>query len=297
MKLLYLLSSVLAVIMAARNSVAQAGEDTAQYSDELVAESAAEAKQLVPKSDYVIELDRAAYHRVLKTYDRVFIEFYANWCAACHGLSPEFDAFAKAAQEQHPQVAIARADISKVEYLSSSYMVSMLPELVYIQRMSPGATPEVRLVSANFTKSDLLDYIGGGWKADKPVGGYTSLWCTPTNMCGHVGGVLGELVVYVDKRFNRFDIPPWTFMAIIVSVTYLVGQVVVSFLARLTRRKYRDQINNEHDDVPKPIPFNEYRSDLAQGTSSVPSTPKAGPKSPTKGSATKRAKGKKSKND
>ncbi|KAJ2895293.1 hypothetical protein GGI21_005172, partial [Coemansia aciculifera] len=233
MQLKYVLAAVVAVF---GSSLAQGKEPAAQYSGELEVEAAAEAKQLVPKSDYVIELDWAEYNRVLKTHDMVFIEFYANWCAACHAMSSEFDAFAKAAHKEYPQVAIARADITKVEYLSSSYMVNMLPELVFVRRPAPGVTPEVRYVTANFTKDDLLDYIGGGWAADKPAGEYTSLWCTPTNLCGHLGGLIGEAVVYLDKRFNRFDIPPWAFMAAFVSVMYLVGQVLVGFLARLMRR-------------------------------------------------------------
>ncbi|KAJ2037598.1 hypothetical protein H4S04_002586 [Coemansia sp. S16] len=282
MKLVYVLSAVLAIIGTARNSLARG--ETAHYSDELEVEAAAEAKQQVPKSDYVVELDRTMYHEVLKTHDQVFIEFYANWCAACHAMSSEFDAFAKAAHKLYPQVAIARADITKVEYLSSSYMVSMLPELVFIRRPSPGVTPEVRYVSANFTKSDLLDYIGGGWTTDKPAGDYTSLWCTPTNLCGHLGGLIGESVVYLDKHFNRFDIPPWAFMAAFVSVLYLVGQVVVGFLSRLLRRNYRARINKKLDDT-------------IQGTASTPSTPKTGSKASSQGSATKRAKNKTSKSD
>ncbi|KAJ2335122.1 hypothetical protein GGI00_001523 [Coemansia sp. RSA 2681] len=286
MKLAFVLSAVLAVFGSARNSLVRADEGAAaQYSGELEVEAAAEAKQQVPKSDHVIELDWSVYNEVLRTHDMVFIEFYANWCAACHAMAPEFDAFAKAAHKEYPQVAIARADITKVEYLSSSYMVSMLPELVFIRRPSPGVTPEVRYVSANFTKSDLLDYIGGGWTADKPAGDYTSMWCTPTNLCGHLGGLIGEAVVYLDKHFNRFDIPPWAFMAAFVSVLYLVGQVVVGYLSRLMRRKYRDRINKKHDD-------------LVQGTATgAHSTPKTGSKPTGQGSATKRAKGKTSKKD
>ncbi|KAJ2804193.1 hypothetical protein H4S07_004284 [Coemansia furcata] len=282
MKLAYLLSAVLAIIGTTRNSLARG--ETAHYSGELEVEAAAEAKQLVPKSDYVIELDRTVYHDVLKTHDMVFIEFYANWCAACHAMSSEFDAFAKAARKEYPQVAIARADITNVEYLSSSYMVSMLPELVFIRRPAPGATPEVRYVSANFTKSELLDYIGRGWAIDKPAGDYTTLWCTPTNFCGHLGGLIGEFVVYLDKHFNRFDIPPWAFMAAFVSVLYLVGQVLVGYLARLIRRKYRAQLNKKLDDA-------------IQAAANGPSTPKAGSKASRQGSATKRAKSKTSKSD
>ncbi|KAJ2744750.1 hypothetical protein GGI20_002719 [Coemansia sp. BCRC 34301] len=280
MKLAYVLSAVLAICGSTRSSLARA-----QHSGELEVEAAAEAKQLVPKSDYVIELDRAVYNEVLKTHDMVFIEFYANWCAACHAMSSEFDAFAKAAHKEYPQVAIARADITKVEYLSSSYMVSMLPELVFIRRPSPGVTPEVRYVSANFTKDDLLDYIGGGWAADKPAGAYTSLWCTPTNLCGHLAGLIGEAVVYLDMHLNRFDIPPWAFMAAFISVLYLVGQVLVGCLSRLVRRRYRDRINKKSDD-------------LVHGASaSAPSASKAGSKPAGQGSATKRVKSKACKGD
>ncbi|KAI8322334.1 hypothetical protein GQ54DRAFT_317206 [Martensiomyces pterosporus] len=267
-----------------------------------IAEEAAQASRLVPKSDFVVELDKSTYLDLLRNHDEIFMEFYANWCSACHGLSPEFNAFAEAARDKYPSVVVARVDITKVEYLSSSFMVGMLPEIVYIRRPAPGATHEVRYSSANFTRDDLLSYVGGGWVEDKPIGGYSTVWCTPTNFCGHIGGLIGEGVVYLDQRFNRFDIPPWAFMAIIVSLIYAVGQMLVAYLARLTRRKYHERINRKHDDAPGVVHFDEYRSDLAVkkddgGTgSNEPSTPTSS-KSARHGSATKRSKSKRSKKD
>ncbi|KAJ2365348.1 hypothetical protein H4S02_003481 [Coemansia sp. RSA 2611] len=290
MKLLHVFAAALAVC-AAGGGQARA-ETTVRYSDELEAKSAAKSKQAVPKSDAVVELDKHTYLDLLKTRDSLLIEFYATWCAACHGLSSEFSAFAEAARKQFPDVVVARADINAVEYLSSSFMVSMLPELVFIHRPMPGATPEVRYVSANFTQSDLLAYIGGRWTEDKPSGSYASLWCTPTNLCGHVGGLLGELVVNVDQRFNPFDIPPWSFMAIVVSVLYLVGQIGVGFLSRSLRRWYHKSITQDaHEVGAKPVYYDEYRSD----TKATPTKSTAKKSQP--GSATKRAKGKRSKKD
>ncbi|KAJ2804083.1 hypothetical protein H4R20_002643 [Coemansia guatemalensis] len=268
-----------------------------QHPDELEAATAAKTKQLVPKSDYVIELDQHKYLDVVSTHDNVLIEFYANWCAACHSLSSDFNAFAEAVHRQYPDVVVARADITKIEYLSSSYMIGLLPELVFIHRSAPGATPEVRYVTANFTKDGLLDYIANGWMEDKPIGGYSTLWCTPTNLCGHIGGLLGELVVVADKRFNPFDIPPWSFMAIIVSVVYLVGQVAVGYLGKVLRRKYHDMIMaNEERSSIKPVYFNEHRADKSGTESEAPSTPPTS-KQPKSGSAAKRAKSKRTKRD
>ncbi|KAJ1821216.1 hypothetical protein LPJ56_003287 [Coemansia sp. RSA 2599] len=289
-------------VMGSKDAVSAAsGSAATRYSDELEAESAAESKKLVPKSDFVVELDKHRYLDLLKTHDEVFVEFYANWCAACHGLAPEFDEFARAANKRFPNVAIARADINKVEYLSSSYMVSILPELVFIRRPEKGATPEVRYVSANFTSEELLDYIGGGWSVDKPVGGYTTLWCTPANICGHVGGLVGEFVVVLDQKFNRWDIPPWAFMAIVVSVVYILGQFTIGCIADRFRKRYHDSINRSDRETAKPVYFDEYRSDAAKSdkkkadASSTPSKSTAKPAKPE--SATKRAKGKRSKKD
>ncbi|KAJ2784111.1 hypothetical protein H4R18_001333 [Coemansia javaensis] len=208
--------------------------------DEKQAKEAAAAGRAVPKSADVIEVaDRHQYAAVVAGHDAVLLELYANWCAACHALAPELDAVAAAARTRHPRVAVARANVAEVEYLATSFMVGALPDLVFLRRPAPAATPEVRRVSANFTADDLLAYIAGGWTADAPVGGYATLWCTPANLCGHLGGLFGDLVVEVDRRFNPFDIPPWTFMAIVISATYLVGQVGVTLLARALARKYR----------------------------------------------------------
>ncbi|KAJ2453159.1 hypothetical protein EV183_002406 [Coemansia sp. RSA 2336] len=282
MKLLHV--AILTVLGTACSWQARA-EGTKQYSDELEAESAARTKQAVPKSDAIVELDKPTYLHLLRTRDSMLIEFYANWCAACHGQASEYSAFAEAARKKFPDVVVARADINEVEYLSSSFMVGVIPELVFLHRPAPGATPEVRYVTANFTKSDLLEYIGGSWKDDTPSGSYASLWCTPTNLCGHVGGLLGELVVNMDRRFNPFNIPPWSFMAIIVSVLYLVGQVAVGMLARQLRAWYHRTINKtENNDSAKPVFYNEYRSDA-----------KPTVKEPQPTSATKRAKSKRTK--
>ncbi|KAI9505710.1 hypothetical protein GGI25_002383 [Coemansia spiralis] len=290
-----------ATIAAVGSTSLSLAKETTQYSDELEAQSAAQEKRLVPKSDYVIELDRPTYFDVLSKHDEVLIEFYANWCMACHGLSPEFDSFAKTAHKQYPKVAIARADINKVEYLSSSFMVDMLPQLVYLRRPNPGITPEVRYVSANFSSSELLDYIGGGWTVDEPSGSYATLWCTPTNLCGHIGGLLGESVILLDQRFNPFDIPPWAFMAIIVSVIYLLGQFVVSIISGRMRNNYRKKISNKNkDDVAKPINFDEYRSDLPANNAEAaqprtPTSSSSATKSPKQsGGSSKRSKGKRS---
>ncbi|KAJ1778127.1 hypothetical protein EV176_005345 [Coemansia sp. RSA 451] len=292
MKIAQVFSAVLAVCTA---GMWQAQASSTQYSGELEAETAAKSKQLVPKSDAVIELDKHTYLELIKTRDNVVIEFYANWCTACHGLAPEFNAFAEAARKQYPDVVVARANIEQVEYLSSSFMVSILPELVFIRRSMPGTTPEVRHISAEFTAQALLAYVGGGFVEDVPIGGYSSMWCTPTNMCGHVGGLLGELVVEVDQKFNPFDIPPWSFMAIIVSVMYLVGQIGTGYLARWLRRWYHAKISEDEHSGVKPVMYDEYRSDTVQTPKPAK---KSQPGSATKsqpGSATKRAKSKRSK--
>lgn len=282
---------------AARNVYVRAEEvEEINYQDEVEAEQAAEVKRMVPSSQYVVELDKPKLRNLLATQDDMLIEFYANWCSACHGLSPEFNDFAEAAHKQYPKAIVARANIVDVEYLSSRFMVSMLPQLVHIHRKEAGMTPEVRYVTANFTKSDLLDYIGGGWTMDQPLGGYRSLWCTPANLCGHVGGLIGEFVVnVVDQKLNKFNMPPWAFMALFVSAIYLVGQIVVGYLAGVTRRSHRQRIiekEKKDHDTPKPVFYDQYRSDLVDGESDSKSSARKGSGG---GTPTKRSKNKKSK--
>ncbi|KAJ2787743.1 Protein disulfide-isomerase [Coemansia interrupta] len=283
-----------ALVLCIGPSAASTSADT-RYPDELLASAAASSKKSIPKSSHVIELNKPRYRELLQSHAEIFIEFYATWCAACHGLAPEYNDFAAQASKKYPQVAIARANIDE-EYLSSSFMVSMLPELMYLRRGEGGGAHEVRYVSANFTSEELLDYLGGGWAEDKTVGGYKTLWCTPTNICGHIGGLMGELVVTVDRKFNRWDIPPWAFMAIIVSVVYLMGQFAIGSLSDMFRKKYRDSINKPSErETAKPVYFNEYRSDLPKDKTQDGSTPSTPTKQEQQGSATKRSKGKRSK--
>ncbi|KAJ1955294.1 hypothetical protein EC988_001963, partial [Linderina pennispora] len=240
-------------------------------------------------ADSIIEFNRTTYLDALKTHDTVLLEFYANWCEACHYLSSEFNRFAETAQKEHPEVLIARVDISEVEYLASSYLIDTLPEIAFLRRPQPGATHEVRFVSAEFSEPALVEYIEGGWVKDKPVGGYKTVWCTPVNLCGHLGGKIGESVVYLDANFNTFNMPPWAFMGIVVTLLYAVGQILVMFLGRLTRRKHRERIYKKYDKAPGIVGFDEYRSDLPKRDAD------AAPKKSTK--AHKDSKPKKAKKD
>ncbi|KAJ2690261.1 hypothetical protein H4R19_006438 [Coemansia spiralis] len=213
------------------------------------------AAKPVPVSSHVAELDRPAYLELLRSHDTILIEFYANWSSDCYDFAPAFAAFAEAARAKHPHVAVARADASAVEYLSTSFMVGRLPELVYLRRPDAGAAHDVRRVSAELTADALLAYIGGGWVADEPIGGIATLWCTPTNICGHVGGLLGELVVEIDRRLNPFDIPPWTFMTAVVFIAYVLGQIGAVYLARLAHRSYRRMMRRQDmRDTAAPAP-------------------------------------------
>ncbi|KAJ1954151.1 hypothetical protein GGI12_005858 [Dipsacomyces acuminosporus] len=167
----------------------------------------------------------------------------------------------------------------------------MLPELVYIRRPAPGTTPEVRYASANISKDALLDYVGGGWLQDKPIGGYRTLWCTPTNLCGHIGGLTGEAVVSLDARFNIFNMSPWAFMAIVTTIIYLVGQMLVGYIGGLTRRAYRTKIYKKYDDAPSVVPPSDRSLDHGDANGS------GGQPSKSQGSAAKRSKSKRSKSD
>ncbi|KAJ2857578.1 hypothetical protein GGI22_003480, partial [Coemansia erecta] len=71
-------------------------------------------------------------------------------------------------------------------------------------------------------------------------------------------------------NLNPFDIPAWAFMAIIVSVVYLLGQVAVGFIASRVRTGYRKKLQmKESEKSPRAVGFNEYRSDKPDGKSSA----------------------------
>ncbi|KAL7671624.1 hypothetical protein ACOME3_006515 [Neoechinorhynchus agilis] len=89
---------------------------------------------LLPITTYgssVQEVSASKYDQILKQYDIVFLNFYAEWCHFSRSLEPIFDEFATKAKElagnNSNRLFIGRINYNKNEHLANSLSVTKFP--------------------------------------------------------------------------------------------------------------------------------------------------------------------------
>lgn len=82
------------------------------------------------KGGEVITVNSSNFEQeVLKSNQKVLIDFYADWCGPCQMLSPLIDEVAK----EYTDVKFVRVDVDTNEDLSNQYGVIYIPKLVVIE--------------------------------------------------------------------------------------------------------------------------------------------------------------------
>ena len=67
---------------------------------------------------------------ILKGEKPVIVDFWANWCAPCHAVTPTLKKIAKKFQDQ---VTVAKVDIDSNRDLASQFQITSLPTLVFFK--------------------------------------------------------------------------------------------------------------------------------------------------------------------
>ncbi|KAF5818306.1 putative Thioredoxin domain-containing protein [Helianthus annuus] len=77
----------------------------------------------------VLELDESNFDSAISSFDFIFVDFYAPWCAHCNRLSPELDKAAPILSGLKTPVVIAKIDADKYSRIASKYKIDGFPTL------------------------------------------------------------------------------------------------------------------------------------------------------------------------
>lgn len=69
------------------------------------------------------------FEQVLQQYDKVLVDFFANWCSPCKQAVPIFTSLAKT----YPHIAFVKADIDILQDVSNQYQISAVPSFIFFQ--------------------------------------------------------------------------------------------------------------------------------------------------------------------
>jgi thioredoxin 1 len=78
----------------------------------------------------MVVLNEDNFDQVIKGYDKVLVDFYADWCGPCRALAPILDKIAT-------QYAVVKVDIQNSPELASRFNVSSIPTLILFEKGQP----------------------------------------------------------------------------------------------------------------------------------------------------------------
>jgi len=112
----------------------------------------------------VVELSERTFDATLAANPKLFVFFFAPWCAHCKSTKPEWDAVEEALRDD-PEVAVARIDITKDDRAATRFKVTNIPTITLFAHAPSRNAPEEESVEALKTAVD-LEKDGGGTKEE-----------------------------------------------------------------------------------------------------------------------------------
>jgi len=100
----------------------------------------------------VIEGNKNNFEELIKSKEKVLVDFNANWCGPCKMLKPTLDAIS----EENNEVQIVSVNIDDAEELASQYNVVSIPCLVLFHNGE-----EIKRSVGLIPKDKIEEMIGG----------------------------------------------------------------------------------------------------------------------------------------
>jgi thioredoxin len=92
----------------------------------------------------VVEATSSNFESILKTTRKVFVDFWAPWCAPCLRMNPLIERMA----DRHNQITFARVNVEEQSDIASRYHISSLPAYVFFSDARPSQS-KIGAVSEN----------------------------------------------------------------------------------------------------------------------------------------------------
>lgn len=81
----------------------------------------------------VVDVDSSNFDSVLKSARKVFVDFWAPWCAPCERMNSLIERIA----DKHGSITFARVNVDEHSDIASRYHISSLPAYVFFSDSRP----------------------------------------------------------------------------------------------------------------------------------------------------------------
>jgi protein disulfide-isomerase A1 len=107
----------------------------------------------VEKDEGVLVLTEANFDEVIKTHDKILVEFYAPWCGHCKKLAPEYAKAAQKLAEIGSTVVLGKVDATEQKELGTRFEVKGFPTLKWF------VNGEAQEYKGGRTEDDIVNWI------------------------------------------------------------------------------------------------------------------------------------------
>ena len=96
----------------------------------------------------VVKINQSNFeNEVLKSDEKVLLDFYADWCGPCRMVGPIVEEIA----HEHPEYKVCKVNVDEQQELASSFQVMSIPSLFVMENgkivnQSTGAVPKARIL-------------------------------------------------------------------------------------------------------------------------------------------------------
>ncbi|MCS7132441.1 MAG: thioredoxin [Nitrososphaeria archaeon] len=81
-----------------------------------------------------IQVDEERFEEVLRKYEFVLVDFWAEWCGPCRMLAPIIDELAK---EYAGRVVFVKVDVDRARRLAERFGIMSVPTLIFFRNGKP----------------------------------------------------------------------------------------------------------------------------------------------------------------